>query len=236
MDPQGVNTRQPDGQDAGYVREAFAGIAPRYVLTNHVLSLGTDLWWRRRTAALVAEMRPRLVLDLATGSGDLALAVQRACPDAHVLGADFSVPMMREARRAGFASVIAADAMRLPVVDDAFDVVTVAFGLRNMASWSGALLEMRRVLRPGGHLVILDFSLPSAPPLRALHIGYLKKVMPRVAGLITGRREAYEYLCHSIEQFPSGARMEALLRDCGFADPVSRPLTFGIASLYSARK
>ena len=119
MDRQGANRKHTEGQDAGYVREAFAGIASRYVLTNHVLSLGTDLWWRRRTAALVAEMRPRLVLDLATGSGDLAKAIQRACPEARVLGMDFSVPMMRVSQQSGFQNLIAADAMHLPVKDSA---------------------------------------------------------------------------------------------------------------------
>lgn len=236
MDPQGANRMHTEGQDARYVRDAFAGIASRYVLTNHVLSLGTDLWWRRRTAALVAGMRPRLVLDLATGSGDLAMAIQGACPGARVLGMDFSLPMMREAQKTGFPALIAADAMRLPAADDSFDVVTVAFGLRNMAAWSGALREMLRVLRPGGHVVILDFSLPTAAILRRLHLGYLKRVMPRIAGLITGKRDAYHYLCQSIEQFPSGEKMKSLLEQCGFTAPVARPLTFGIASLYSACK
>lgn len=223
-------------QDARYVREAFAGIARRYVLTNHVLSLGTDVLWRRKTARLVASFVPRRVLDLATGSGDLALAIQASCPSAQVLGADFSVPMMREAQRQHFRHLIAADALALPVADASFDVITVAFGLRNMASWPGALREMHRVLRPGGHLVVLDFSLPSFPPFRGPYVFYLKHVMPRVAGLLTGKRDAYEYLCGSIERFPSGAQMEALMRECGFVDAASRPLSFGIATLYSATR
>ena len=223
-------------QDARYVREAFAGIARRYVLTNHVLSMGTDVLWRRKTARLVASFAPARVLDLATGSGDLALAIQKACPAARVLGADFSVPMMRQAQRQHFQNLIAADAMALPVADGSFDVVTVAFGLRNMASWPGALKEMQRVLRSGGHLVVLDFSLPAWPLLRAPYLFYLKHVMPKIAGLLTGRRAAYEYLCGSIGRFPSGAQMEGLLRECGFTAPVSRPLSFGIATLYSATK
>jgi len=223
-------------QDARYVREAFAGIARRYVLTNHVLSMGTDVLWRRKTARLVASFAPTRILDLATGSGDLALAIQGTCPDATVLGADFSVPMMRQAQQLRFQNLIAADAMSLPLADTAFDVVTVAFGLRNMASWPGALKEMHRVLRPGGHLIVLDFSIPSFPFMRAPYLFYLKHVMPKIAGLLTGKREAYEYLCGSIERFPSGAKMESLMRESGFADPVSRPLSFGIATLYSARR
>jgi demethylmenaquinone methyltransferase / 2-methoxy-6-polyprenyl-1,4-benzoquinol methylase len=221
-------------QDAGFVKEAFAGIARRYVLTNHVLSMGTDVLWRIKTAKLVASLKPRLILDLATGSGDLAAAISRRCPDADVLGMDFSVPMMREAQRQNFQSLIAADALALPLSDQCVDVITVAFGLRNMASWPRALSEMHRVLRPGGHIIILDFSLPSPQILRAPYLFYLKQVMPRVAGLLTGKKDAYDYLCGSIEKFPSGKQMEALLQECHFENPVIRPLSGGIASLYSA--
>lgn len=223
-------------QEAGYVKQAFGAIARRYVLTNHVLSLGTDILWRRKAAALVASFAPSSVLDLATGSGDLAIAIQNSCPTASVLGMDFSVPMMQEARKKNFRHLIAADALSLPVQDDSFDVVTVAFGLRNMASWPGALGEMRRVLRPGGQVVILDFSLPVWPVIRGLYLFYLKHVMPAVAGLLTGNRDAYRYLCSSIERFPSGREMEALLTQSGFLDAASRHLSLGIATLYSAVK
>jgi len=223
-------------QDAGFVKQAFAGIAPRYVLTNHVLSMGIDVLWRMSTAKLVASYQPAWVLDLATGSGDLAQAIQKACPDAKVLGGDFSPPMMMEAQKRGFHQLMAADGLSLPVQDAAFDVVTVAFGLRNMASWPAALKEMSRVLKPGGHLVVLDFSLPRIPVIRPLYVFYLEKVMPRLAGAITGQRAAFEYLCRSIESFPSGPDMEALMKANGFAEATSRPLSFGIASLYAARK
>lgn len=223
-------------QDAGFVRQAFAGIASRYVLANHVLSLGIDCLWRRTTSQRIAALEPQRVLDLATGSGDLAQAVQAACPQAKVLGADFSVPMMREAQARHFHTLIAADGMALPFQDGAFDVLTVGFGLRNMASWPRALQEMSRVLRPGGSLFVLDFSIPRVPGLRQLYLFYLKHVMPRIAGWITGKRQAYEYLCGSIERFPSGADMEALIRENGFASATCTPLTFGIASLYEARK
>ncbi len=223
-------------QDAGFVKQAFAGIARRYVLTNHVLSLGIDVLWRRTTAKLVSSFKPQWVLDLATGSGDLAQAVSRACPQAKVLGGDFSPPMMAEAQKRGFHHLMAADAMALPVQDAAFDVVTVAFGLRNMASWPGALTEMARVLRPGGHLVVLDFSLPRLRVLRPMYVFYLENIMPRIAGAITGQRQAFEYLCRSIESFPSGADMEALMLANGFAVAKSKPLSMGIATLYSAQK
>ena len=223
-------------QDAGYVRNAFAGIARRYVLANHVLSLGIDVLWRRRTAGRVAATHPSRILDLATGSGDLAVELQRRCPQALVLGADFSLPMMREAQARRFERLVAADGTNLPFQDGAFDVVTVAFGLRNMASWPGALAEMRRVLRPGGRLFVLDFSLPRLPGLRQAYLFYLKRVMPRIAGWITGRREAYEYLCSSVERFPSGSVMESLIRSCGFAEVHTTVLSLGIASLYECRR
>jgi demethylmenaquinone methyltransferase / 2-methoxy-6-polyprenyl-1,4-benzoquinol methylase len=221
-------------QDAGFVRQAFARIAGRYVLTNHVLSLGIDVLWRRKTGRLVAALKPRRILDLATGSGDLAMELQRRCPEARVLGADFSVPMMRQAQERQWERLVAADGMALPFADGSFDVVTVAFGLRNMASWPGALAEMRRVLHPGGHLVVLDFSLPTAFPIRPAYLFYLKRLMPRVAGWLTGQREAYEYLSASVERFPSGAEMEKLIAACGFGEVRTRRLSTGIASLYVA--
>lgn len=223
-------------QDAGFVRQAFAGIASRYVLANHVLSLGIDCLWRRTTAGRIAQLAPQRVLDLATGSGDLAQAIQHACPQAKVLGADFSVPMMRQAQARQFRQLIAADGLALPFQDGVFDVLTVAFGLRNMASWPAALQEMSRVLRPGGSLFVLDFSIPRVPGIRQAYLFYLKHIMPRVAGWITGQREAYVYLCGSIERFPSGRDMESLIRGNGFESAKGSGLTFGIASLYEAKK
>jgi demethylmenaquinone methyltransferase / 2-methoxy-6-polyprenyl-1,4-benzoquinol methylase len=223
-------------QDAGFVKQAFANIARRYVLANHVLSLGIDVLWRRKTARLVAARSPGFILDLATGSGDLAGTVQEACPHAKLLGADFSVPMMREAQRRSIQSLVAADGMNLPFQDASFEVLTVAFGLRNMASWPVALKEMNRVLTPGGALYVLDFSLPTLPLIRAAYLVYLKHVMPRIAGWITGQMEAYVYLCGSIERFPSGKEMESLMLNCGYTSVKTHRLTFGIASLYEVVK
>jgi demethylmenaquinone methyltransferase/2-methoxy-6-polyprenyl-1,4-benzoquinol methylase len=226
----------PMGQDATFVRRAFAAIAGRYVLTNHVLSLGIDVLWRKATARAVGALQPKVVLDVATGSGDLAEAIQKACPHATVVGLDFSAPMLQEARKRGLQHLMVADALNLPIVDGAADVLTVAFGLRNMASWPDALREMSRVLRPGGSLFVLDFSLPTQPLMRKAHLFYLRKVMPKVAGVITGERGAFEYLCNTIEQFPSGENMCHMIRENGFREATARPLSFGIASLYHAVK
>ena len=217
------------------VRRMFSALAGRYDLANHLLSGGLDFLWRRRAARIVRGWQPTRLLDLATGSGDLALALGAACPHAHVVGADFCHPMLREARKKGAASLVVADGLRLPFASGAFDVVTVAFGLRNMESWPRALAEMSRVLAPGGHLLILDFSLPP-PPLRWLYRPYLHHVLPALAGLVTGERQAYDYLGASIEAFPHGPAMCALLEAAGLTEARGTALTGGIVSLYTARR
>ena len=217
------------------VRAMFAAIAARYDLANHFLSFGLDFLWRRRAARIVRAWQPERILDLATGSGDLALALRAACPEARVVGADFCLPMLLVAQRKGLGQLVVADGMRLPFADGAFDVLTVAFGLRNMESWPGALAEMGRVLRPGGHLLVLDFSVPPAP-LRWAYRPYLHHVLPRLAALLTGEKSAYDYLGDSIEKFPCGAAMCALIGAAGFAEAKSGRLSGGIVSLYTARR
>jgi demethylmenaquinone methyltransferase/2-methoxy-6-polyprenyl-1,4-benzoquinol methylase len=198
--------------------------------------------------------QPRRLLDLATGSGDVAFTLRRACPEAEIVGADFCLPMLEEARAkaarlsaqngagplaheasAGSLEFVEADDLALPFAEGSIDVVTVAFGLRNMASWPGALREIRRVLRPGGHVLALDFSMPP-PPLRWVYRPYLHRVLPWIAGRLTGERGAYEYLGASIEAFPAGEAMRALLREAGFEAPTAERLTGGIVSLYSGKK
>jgi demethylmenaquinone methyltransferase/2-methoxy-6-polyprenyl-1,4-benzoquinol methylase len=213
----------------------FGAIAGRYDLTNHLLSGGLDLWWRRCAAQIIHEWRPSQVLDVATGSGDLALAISKACPAAKVVGTDFCLPMLQVARRKGVTSLALADGLRLPFAGGAFDAVTIAFGLRNMASWQGGLAEMARVLRPGGHVLILDFSLPRAP-WRGLYRLYLHHLLPMMAALLTRRREAYEYLGASIETFPQGEVMNSLIAAAGFDEVKCRPMSGGIVSLYSGRR
>ncbi len=183
----------------------------------------------------MASWKPASVLDLATGSGDLALAIERRCPQAAVTGADFCEPMLERARAKGLRQTVLADAMRLPFPDCSFDAVTVAFGLRNMESWAGALREMARVLNPGGHLLVLEFSLPR-PPFRAPYRFYLHHVLPIIAAIVTREKYAYEYLGDSIEGIPAGKEMLSLIEENGLASPACQRLTLGVVSLYTAAR
>jgi demethylmenaquinone methyltransferase/2-methoxy-6-polyprenyl-1,4-benzoquinol methylase len=232
--PKSLNASEVS-RDPDAVRAMFDRIARRYDLANHLLSGGADFLWRRRAVRIVEEWQPQRVLDLATGSGDLALALQHRLPQASITAADFSPEMLSVARRKGVREIVLADALRLPFPDDSFDCVTVAFGLRNMADWSVALREMSRVLRSGGHLLVLDFSLP-AGPLRPAYRFYLHRCLPILAGLVTGQKAAYDYLGGSIEKFPSGDEMSRFIEQNGFARAWAQPLTGGIATIYTADK
>lgn len=223
-------------QNPVFVHRAFSSIAKRYVLTNHVLSLGIDFLWRRRVARIVRDSGARLVLDVATGSGDLALAVRDGTPGARVVGADFCAPMLAEAGTRGLRDLLVCDGLELPFRDGAFDALTIGYGLRNMADWAGAIREFARVLKPSGRLVVLDFSLPRAAWLRAPYRFYLHRVLPRVAGILAGNRAAYAYLGDSIERFPSGRAMLDLIEANGFTEARWEPQCGGISSVYLARR
>lgn len=226
-----IQKEKPDS-----VRDLFSSIAGRYQLVNHLLSGGLDFHWRAVAVGLVRAWKPSMCLDVATGSGDLARAIEKGCRGVRVVGADFCRPMLEVARRNGLPELVVADGMNLPFADASFDVVTAAFGLRNMASWERGLGEMSRVLKPGGHLLILDFSLPTLPLIRPLYRFYLHRILPIIAGIATGRTDAYEYLGGSIEQFPSGKAMTSLIESCGFREAKAHPLTLGTVSIYTARR
>lgn len=230
-------TERRPSEDPGFVRAMFGRIAHRYDLANTLLSGGLDALWRRRAVARVAAWAPARVLDVATGSGALAAAMRTRCPSARmIVGADFCEALLRRGQGRGADVLLTADGMRLPFADASFDVVTVAFGLRNMASWPGAARETARVLRPGGHVLVLDFSLPERRVLRAVYRAYLHRVLPRLAALVSGERAAYDYLGESIEGFPRGAAMRALLEGCGFTGTTAEALTAGVVSLYTAER
>ncbi|HVU24707.1 MAG TPA: bifunctional demethylmenaquinone methyltransferase/2-methoxy-6-polyprenyl-1,4-benzoquinol methylase UbiE [Opitutus sp.] len=225
------------------VSSMFARIARHYDLANRLLSFGLDRSWRARLVAAVARRRPHDVLDLATGSGDVAFALASRLPSSvHITGADFCQPMLDEAERkradlGPFPNLLfrPADALALPFADHSFDAITIAFGLRNLADRPRALGEMRRVLRRGGHLFILEFSQPPRW-FRPFYFCYLRHLLPRLAGLVTGDRAAYAYLNESIERFPAREALSAELRSAGFAAIEAFPLAQGAVALHVAAR
>lgn len=225
-DPKAVNTM-------------FGRIAARYDLANHLLSGGVDFWWRQRLVRSVRDSHPDKVLDLATGSGDVVFALADGLPSGtFIIGMDFCQPMLDEAvvkrtanpRWSGI-EFRQGDGLALPLPDHCVDALTISFGLRNMADRHRALSEMRRVLRPGGKLFVLEFSQPHFW-FRPFYYTYLKFILPFVAGVVTGDRSAYEYLCGSIELFPNRAGMTEELRRAGFSSVQATPFTFGIVALH----
>lgn len=212
----------------------FDRVAPRYDLANHLLSFGCDFLWRRQAGRIVAGWDPPCLLDIATGSGDLAIALQARLPHSRITGVDFSLEMLALAGRKGLRDRVVADALQLPFADQSFDAVTVAFGLRNMRDWSAALREMRRVITGKGRLMVLEFSLPRNRILRACYRYYLHHTLPRCCAVISGEKAAYQYLGASIEKFPDGRAMCDLIDASGFQNSSARPLTGGIVTLYAA--
>ncbi len=214
----------------------FGSIATRYDLANHLLSCGIDFYWRKRAAEIVARWRPNNIVDLATGTGDLALALQKKLPDAEIVGVDFLVEMLELAKRKGVRQTVVANAMKLPFADASLDCVTIAFGLRNMQDWEEALGEMSRVLNANGHLLVLEFSLPANSILRAIYRFYLHRCLPILGSFLTKKKSAYDYLGDSIEEFPSGNAMFRLMAANGFTRATFKPLTGGIVTIYTAEK
>lgn len=223
-------------------RDMFNAIARRYDLLNHLLSGGVDVYWRRRALLTARDKHPQRILDLATGTGDFALAADRLGPQ-QVVGIDMAIEMLR----LGAAKVTAkspsarvellvGDAEQLPFQDHTFDMVTGAFGVRNFGNIPSGLAEAHRVLKPGGQLLVLDFCEPTAPLFRQLYLFYFHKVLPLIGGLISGQRRAYAYLPRSVGTFPQGRAFVELLVAAGFNQAQYTPLTLGIAAVYQGVK
>ena len=231
------------------VREMFTQIAPRYDLLNHLLSLQLDRLWRARTARLLHSVLDRpdaLVLDLCCGTGDLAFALARA-GRARIIGADFAHTMLVRAREkstvlapppnqsaASPMPIFEADALRLPFADAAFDLVTSAFGFRNLANYEAGLREIQRVLKPGGTIAILEFTEPPDGLLGDFYRWYFSKVLPRIGGLISGDRSAYTYLPKSVARFFRPTELAALMNAVGYQSVDFRAWTLGTVALHTA--
>jgi len=236
-----IKRNEAESDHARRVRDMFAGIANRYDLLNHLLSGNTDRRWRRLVAKRlqpVLETKGARVLDVACGTGDLAIEFSSAHgTQAHIIGTDFCRPMLDIASRKasqGFKPIpfVEADALRLPFADESFEAVSIAFGLRNLSNVKDGLRELRRVLKPGGHVAILEFSRPVVPGFRALFQLYFTRVLPFVGGLISGSRGAYEYLPDSVSRFPDQKQLVAMMNDVGFEQVEYRNLTGGIAAFH----
>ena len=225
------------------VQGMFAEIAPRYDFVNRMLSGGIDTWWRRITVKRAPPPSEGSILDVCTGTGDLALTYAvKAASQVHVVGSDFCKPMLdrgieKSAARNVPVEWIEADAMNLPFPDSSFDLVTVAFGLRNIAETDRGLAEMARVCKRGGRLAILEFSLPKNWFIRKSYLWYFRNVLPRIGNTIAhNHSDAYTYLNQSVEEFPSGEALASLIKKAGFARVDQYPLTLGIATLSIATK
>lgn len=225
------------------VNQMFANIANRYDFANHYLSGGVDFYWRKVLADRVQAFAPRSIVDLATGSGDVAFKLRdRLGTGVAVHGMDFCEPMLETARlkkneREAYADLefTFGDCMHLPLEDDSVDAVTIAFGVRNFEDRQKGLREIHRVLRPGGRIFILEFSQPYVW-FRPFYYLYLKYILPRLAALATGDKGAYDYLAGSIEAFPSRPQLAQQVRAAGFEDVSARALTFSIVAIHEATK
>jgi len=223
----------------------FGEIAGRYDFLNHLLSLNVDRYWRWRTVRRVPPGPGTKILDLCTGTGDLALAYHRAAGgEAQIIGADFCFEMLEIGRRKaervgadGAITFIEADAQQVPLQSDQFDIVCVAFGLRNVADTDAGLAEMTRVCAPGGKVAVLEFSTPNWQPFKAVYGWYFRNVLPRIGRLLSrSSADAYSYLPNSVGEFPQGEQLVERMQAAGLTEVTFQGLTLGVATLYVGKK
>ncbi len=224
------------------VRRLFDSIAYRYDLLNHLLSGGFDFYWRRAAIQTLASRKPKHILDVATGTGDFAIAALRLNP-VEVVGVDISMPMLEIGKRKLAARSLdkmiqleAGDAEHLQFSEGCFDAAIVVFGARNFEDLEGGLIEMRRVLKDEGQIVVLEFSKPRVFLFKQLYFFYFRNILPLVGRFVSKDKEAYRYLPDTVMNFPDGEDFMNILRKVGFASVIQRPLTFGIATIYCGKK
>lgn len=221
----------------------FDRIAFRYDFLNRFLSAGIDVWWRKKAIGQLKSFQPRSILDVATGTGDVAILTHKMLHPTKITGIDISEGMLAIGRkkidRLGLQNSIelaAGDSENLLFADNSFDAITVAFGVRNFQNLEQGLAEMRRVLKPGGKLVVLEFSRPKNALVEALYTFYMKHLAPAFSKLFGSNKEAYQYLNDSAQAFPENEAFVEILKRTGYSDTFHKPLTFGICSIYSGKK
>ena len=226
-----------------YIAAMFDRISPKYDRLNHLLSLNIDKLWRRKTAKIVAKSQPKNILDLATGTADLAIELAKRNPQAHIIGVDISEKMLDIGKtkiiKQNLESQIElqlGDAAALPFENNSFNAVTVAFGVRNFEDLERGLTEIHRILKPNGQAFILEFSMPERFPVKQAYLLYFKHILPSIGRWISKDAAAYRYLPESVERFPKPDRFLDLLAAKGFKDLEKKALSLGIATIYSAKK
>ena len=224
------------------VARMFDSISHRYDLLTHVLSLGIDRRWRKKAINMLRPYQPRHILDVATGTGDFAIQAMDIQPD-EVVGVDISEGMLEKGRAKikalGLSSkiqLLSGDSENSPFDENKFDAVTVAFGVRNFADVQRGLHEIHRVLKPGGHIIVLEFSRPRQFPFKQVYNFYFKTILPKIGRMVSSDRAAYTYLPESVEAFPDGEDFVNILRNVGFKEITCKPLTFSVSSIYMGQK
>ncbi len=224
------------------VEQMFDNISPKYDLLNRVLSMGIDIQWRKDVIKMVKASNPQTILDIATGTGDLAIMMAKNT-NAKITGLDLSAGMLdvgrKKVKEAGLDSrieMVQGDSENLPFQDNSFDCITVSFGVRNFENLEKGLAEINRVLKPGGTFVILEFSYPTAFPMKQLYTFYSKNILPAIGKMVSKDQSAYTYLPDSVRAFPHGEEMKNILKSVNFTQPIDKKLTFGIASIYKSVK
>ncbi|MBC7926213.1 MAG: bifunctional demethylmenaquinone methyltransferase/2-methoxy-6-polyprenyl-1,4-benzoquinol methylase UbiE [Bryobacteraceae bacterium] len=232
--PKGIANER---EAAAWVREMFGQVAPRYDLLNHLLSANIDKGWRARAVRSVQAILDRQdarVLDLCCGTGDLAIALKDKAK-AQVVASDFCHPMLTAAAGKTTLPLFESDALELPLTSSSFDLVTVAFGFRNLANYEAGLTELKRVLKPGGTLAILEFSQPPNATFAAVYNFYSNRVLPAIGAALSGAREAYTYLPESVKKFPNAPTLAKMMQTSGYREVQFEHLTFGVVALHTGK-
>lgn len=243
LTPEKITPYGTDRPKGAQVEEMFDNIAPAYDFMNRAMTLGIDRGWRKKVVKSIAAANPKAILDVATGTGDLAIQLARAVAGATVTGIDLSEGMLAVGRRkvseAGLddrVTLLQGDCLSLPFPDSSFDTVTVAFGVRNFEHLEKGYREMARVLRPGGTLFVLELTTPLSPIVKPFYKLYTRGIIPLLGRLVSHDSRAYSYLPESIAAMPQGRRMLAMMEHAGLTGCEFRPLTLGVSSIYSGRK